>query len=100
MTIETLTLEAGEHREIILCPERDVRDPLIQLECSNMFAVEDVLFDNLPAPAVQVTASPRGTWTAKILNVLVCPERPLKLLVKNSGSGKITLRASLTVENQ
>jgi hypothetical protein len=100
VTSETLTLEPGERGEIVLCPDLDTRDPLIRVESSDDFVVEDVLLENLPAPSVQVSDSPRRTWAAKISNLVVCPDRPLKILVRNTGSGKITLRASLHEENQ
>jgi hypothetical protein len=34
-----------------------------------------------------------------VRDVVACPERPLKVLVRNTGSGKITLRATITEED-
>jgi hypothetical protein len=97
--LETLTLEAGERGEVVLCPECDARDPRVVLEGTGDFVVEDVLLGNLPTPAVDVSSSQRGTWSAKVRDVLVCPDKPLKGLVKNTGAGTITLKGSLDEEN-
>jgi hypothetical protein len=97
--IETLTLEAGERGEIVLYPERDTRGPSVVVEGSgDSFVVEDVLLGNLPAPSVEVSDTPRGTWAARVGDVLAGPEKPVKVLVRNTGADKITLRASLDAE--
>jgi hypothetical protein len=97
--LETLSMEAGEKGEVVLCPDHDVPDPLVTLEGSDDFAVEDVLLGNLPAPSVEVTAARRGEWSARIRGVLLGPESPLKVLVLNTGAGKITLRATIAEES-
>jgi hypothetical protein len=99
LTLETLTLEAGERGEIVLCPEQDTRDPQVTLEGSGDFAVEEVMLGNLPAPSVAVANGRRGTWSASVHGVVACPDRPLKVLVRNVGEGKITLRATITEED-
>lgn len=99
MTLETLTLEDGERGELVLCPEHDVADPLVTLDGSDDFAVEDVLLGNLPAPSVEVSDTRRGTWSARIRGILAGPESHLKVLVRNTGGGRITLRATIAEEN-
>jgi hypothetical protein len=98
VTLEVLTLEAGERGEIVLYPEQDTRDPSLTVEGSDCFVVEDVLLGNLPAPVVEVSDTPRGTWAARVRDSLAGPERPLKVLVRNAGGGRVTLRASLDAE--
>jgi hypothetical protein len=102
VTLETLVLEAGERGEIVLCPEFDTPDPKVHLVGTGDFVVEDVLHGHLPAPSVEVdaTVSRRDEWSAQVRGVLVCPEQPLKVLVKNAGASKITLRASIPEETE
>jgi hypothetical protein len=99
LTLETLVLEAGERGEVVLYPEHDVLGPRITVEGTDDFVVEDVLLGNLPALTVGASGGRERTWSAKIPDVLACPERPLKVLVRNPGAGKITLRATIAEEN-
>jgi hypothetical protein len=102
LTPETLTLEAGERGEIVLHPEGDSRDPRVTLEGSEDFVVEEVLLGNLPAPRVDTSSAQRGTWSARVSTevrgVLTSPNLPLKVLVRNTGDSKITLRATIAEE--
>jgi hypothetical protein len=100
VTLEVLTLEAGERGEIVLYPEQDTPGPSVVVEGSDCFVVEDVLLGNLPAPAVEVSATRRGEWAARVRDVLAGPDRPLKILVRNTSGCKITLRASLDAEER
>lgn len=95
MTPEVLHLEAGERGEIVLYPEGDVCDPCLAIDGPDEFVVEDVLFDERPAPSVSVSDTPRGTWSASVRGVAASPERPVKVLVRNAGECKISLRATI-----
>jgi hypothetical protein len=99
VTLEILTLDPGERGEIVLCPEGDSRDPLVVLEGTDDFAVEDVMLGNLPASSVDLGVAGRGSWSARLRESLACPERPLKVLVRNTATCKITLRAKIAEEN-
>ena len=95
---ETLTLEAGERGEILLYPETDVRDPVVTVDGPRNFAVKDVLVGDLPAPSVTLLPTQPGSWRARVGGILAGPERFLKVLVWNTSSCKITLRASTDEE--
>jgi hypothetical protein len=99
VTLEFLTLEAGERGEIVLYPDQDLLGPSLVVDGSDDFVVEDVLLGNLPAPSVSVSDTPRGTWAAEVRESLAGPEKPLKVLVRNTSVGKITLRAKINVED-
>lgn len=99
MTLETLTLEAGERGEIVLYPEQDSRDPRLVVDGSDNFVVEDVLVGERVAPSVEVSDTPRGTWSARVRGVVAGPERPIKVLVRNAVVDKVTLRAKIAGED-
>jgi hypothetical protein len=104
VTLETLALEAGERGEVVLHPEGAALDPRVTLEGSDDFVVEEVLLGNLPAPWVDVSSTQRGIWSAKISakvrGGLTRPNLPLKVLVRNTGGSKITLRATIAEETE
>ena len=98
MSFETLTLEAGERGEVVLYPEGDVRDPRVVVEGSDYFVVEEVLAGNVQAPRVDVRVTRRGEWSAVVRDVSCGPETPLKVVVRNTCGGRISLRATVTSE--
>jgi hypothetical protein len=102
LTPETLTLEVGERGEIVLHPEEETRDPRVVLEGSDDFVVEEVMLGHLPAPWVDVSSTQRETWSARVSTevrgVITRPNLPLKVLVRNTGGSKITLRATIAEE--
>jgi hypothetical protein len=99
VNLEVLTLEAGEAGEIVLYPDQDTLGPSLVVEGSDKFVVEDVLLGSLQAPSVEVSDPGRGTWVARVRDVVAGPEKPIKVLVRNVGGSKITLRAAITEEN-
>jgi hypothetical protein len=102
VTLETLTLEAGERGEVVLRPEGSSLEPRVTLEGTDDFVVEEVLLGNLPAPRVDVSSIQRGAWSARVSTevrgVLTNPNLSLKVLVRNTGGCKITLRATIAEE--
>ena len=95
VVFESVVLGPGERGEIVLCPDRPMRDPCIFMsEQEEGVVVEEVL---LGQPAV----ARYGRWPVQFfrnghqLDGVVTREEPLKVMVANAGTTKVTVGASL-----
>lgn len=93
----SVDLNPGERGEIVLAPEKPVRDPqvyLTELGCRDV-VVEEVLLGQ------RVLAS-SGRWPAEIFwrgqelgDFVATRDAPVKIVVRNTGAERITVGATL-----
>ena len=96
VVFESVTLAPGERGEIVLCPDRPMRDPCVfmsERECEGV-VVEEVLLG-------RTSVAKDGRWPVEVfrnghqLDGVVTRETPLKVVVVNAGSSKVSVGASL-----
>ena len=96
VVFESVVLGPGERGEIVLSPDRPMRDPCIfmsERDCEGV-VVEEVVVG-------RTVVAKDGRWPVELfrnghqLDGVVTREEPLKVVVVNAGTAKITVGASL-----
>ena len=96
VVFESVVLGPGERGEIVLVPDRPMRDPHIfmsERECEGV-VVEEVVLG-------QTVVAKDGRWPVEVfknghqLDGAVTREAPLKVVVANTGNSKTSVGASL-----
>ena len=96
VVFESVVLGPGERGEIVLQPDRPMRDPCVfmsERECEGV-VVEEVLLG-------RTSVAKDGRWPVEVfrnghqLDGVVTRETPLKVVVVNAGSSKVSVGASL-----
>jgi hypothetical protein len=96
VVFESVVLGPGERGEIVLVPDRPMRDPCVfmsERECEGV-VVEEVVMG-------QTVVAKDGRWPVEVfrnghkLDGVVTSESPLKVVVANEGSSRTSVGASL-----
>lgn len=96
VVFESVVLGPGERGEIVLVPDRPMRDPCVfmsERECEGV-VVEEVVMG-------QTVVAKDGRWPVEVfrnghqLDGVVTRESPLKVVVANAGDTKVSVGASL-----
>jgi hypothetical protein len=96
VVFDSVVLGPGERGEIVLAPDRPMRDPCVfmsERDCEGV-VVEEVVVG-------RTVVARNGRWPVELfrnghqLDGLVTSDSPLKVVVANAGTSKISVGASL-----